>query len=829
MVSYASSEMINSKLENSLIVENKGCDNLDVFSIGINSKTGLKHGLFHDGPLKVRGLKGRENILSVVFDDNIKEDVVVLRREVRNNLSIMIKDYVKIYNIKMSEIDELLNFELTPVYDLEMSEELNSNIFKIVEEFFNQRYRSYVSIGNVYTIDCSAAGVGIMKFLVTGLVSINGNSNINYGIVTGPTGILSNKILKSDVFEKELNRIGYDDIGGCRRQLSQIRELIELPLKHPELFKRLGIKPPRGILLHGPPGTGKTLIAKAIANETGAYLHVINGPEIMSKMSGDSESNLRKAFEEASKNLPAIIFMDELDSIAPNRDKTQGEVEKRIVSQLLTLMDGIKSSANIIVLGATNRPNSLDPALRRFGRFDREIEIGVPDDIGRLEVLGIHTKKMHLSEDVDLEEIAKEIHGFTGSDIASLCAEAAIHHVREKLPFIDLDNKKLNPEILKSLRVTKEDFRYAINNTDPSSLREKVVETPNVEWKDVGGLEYVKRELRETIQYPVNHPEKYLKFGQNPSKGVLLYGPPGCGKTLLAKAVATECNANFISVKGPELLTMYVGESESNVRQLFDKARGCAPCVLFFDEIDSIGRSRNSMSHDGGATDRVLNQLLAEMDGMNQKKNVFVVGATNRPEKLDSALMRPGRLDQLVYIPLPDEASRLSILKAKLAKTPCSDKINLKALARETAGFSGADLAEICQRAVKYAIRETIEYEIKNPDSKEDPVPCLTPAHINLAKKHARASVTKQEIENFEAFARSMKVDLNHNNVDEDMTEGIYGDANSTQPNMTADTPRRENEPSNNSSVGQANNNVNAGKNNKDNEFDDDGLYSGDD
>ncbi|KAI4293149.1 transitional endoplasmic reticulum ATPase, partial [Pancytospora philotis] len=484
-------------------------------------------------------------------------------------------------------------------------------------------------------------------------------------------------------------------------------------------------------------------------------------PEIMSKMSGESESNLRKAFEEAEKHNPAIIFMDEIDSIAPNREKSQGEVERRIVSQLLTLMDGMKSNSNVIVLAATNRPNSIDPALRRFGRFDREIDIGVPDVIGRLEVLGIHTKNMHLADDVDLEEVAKEIHGFTGSDIASLCSEAAIQQIREKLPYIDLDNDSIDAEVLSSLRVNSDNFRYAISNTDPSSLRETVIESPNVQWTDIGGLEYVKRELKETVQYPVNYPDKFLKFGQNPSKGVLLYGPPGCGKTLLAKAVATECNANFISVKGPELLTMYVGESESNVRQLFDKARGSAPCVLFFDEIDSIGKARSAVSHDGGATDRVLNQLLAEMDGMNQKKNVFVIGATNRPAQLDTALMRPGRLDQLVYIPLPDAQSRYSILRAKLRKAPLAPDVDLKSIAESCDGFSGADMSEICQRSAKLAIRESIEAEIKDPELKEDPVPYLTVAHFEEALKSGRKSVSQQEIEGFEAFARSMKVELN--------------------------------------------------------------------
>ena len=512
--------------------------------------------------------------------------------------------------------------------------------------------------------------------------------------------------------EEQLDGVGYDDIGGCRKQMAQIREMIELPLRHPQLFKTLGVKPPRGVLLFGPPGSGKTLIARAIANETGAFFFLLNGPEIMSKMAGEAEANLRKAFEEAEKNSPAIIFIDELDSIAPKREKTQGEVEKRVVSQLLTLMDGLKGRGHVVVIAATNRPNSLDPALRRFGRFDREIDIGVPDEVGRMEVLRIHTKNMKLSEDVDLAEIAKQTHGYVGADLAALCTEAALQCIREKMDLIDIEDETIDAEILDAMAVTNEHFRFAMGQTNPSSLRETVVEVPDVTWDDIGGLEDVKKNLQEMILYPIEHPDKFHKFGMQPSKGVLFYGPPGCGKTLLAKAVAHECSSNFISIKGPELLTMWFGESEANVREVFDKARGAAPCVLFFDELDSVGTARGSSQGDaGGAGDRVLNQLLTEMDGVNSKKNLFFIGATNRPDILDEALIRPGRLDQLIYIPLPDKPSRVNVLKAVLRKSPIAPNVSMDFLAELTDGFTGADLTELCQRATKAAIRESIEAE----------------------------------------------------------------------------------------------------------------------
>jgi transitional endoplasmic reticulum ATPase len=571
--------------------------------------------------------------------------------------------------------------------------------------------------------------------------------------------------IKREDEERAMEEVGYDDVGGARKQLAQIRELVELPLRHPQLFKNIGVKPPKGILLYGPPGCGKTLIARAVANETGAFFFLINGPEIMSKLAGESESNLRKAFEEAEKNAPSIIFIDEIDSIAPKREKTQGEVERRIVSQLLTLMDGLKTRSHVIVIGATNRPNSIDPALRRFGRFDREIDIGIPDATGRLEILRIHTKNMKLADDVDLEAIANETHGHVGSDLAALCTEAALQCIREKMDVIDIEDDKIPAEVLASMCVTMDHFRTALSQSNPSALRETVVEVPTVTWDDIGGLTEVKRELKEMVQYPIQYPELYKQFGMNPSRGVLFYGPPGCGKTMLAKAIANECQSNFISVKGPELLTMWFGESEANVRQIFDKARQAAPCVLFFDELDSIARSRGSSIGDaGGAGDRVLNQLLTEMDGMEQKKNVFIIGATNRPDIIDPALLRPGRLDQLIYIPLPDLPSRIQIFKAVLRKTPVAKDVDLEFLAQKTEGFSGADITEICQRACKLAIRENIEAQIKRAQQQggdqmqtdENPVPEVTRRHFAEAMKYARRSVSDADIRKYEMFAQTL-------------------------------------------------------------------------
>lgn len=746
---------------NRLIVDEATNDDNSVVSLSSSSMDAL--GLFRGDNILLKGKKRRETV-AIVLPEEVAEGRIRMNKVMRQNLRVRLGDVVTVHpcqDIKFGKRVHILPMDDTV-------EGLTGDLFEIyLKSYFLEAYRP-LHRGDLFI--CR----GNMRAVEFKVVACDPDP---YCIVAPNTEIFTDGEPVKREDEEKLDQVGYDDIGGCRKQLAQIREMVELPLRHPALFKSIGVKPPRGILLYGPPGSGKTMIARAVANETGAFFFLINGPEIMSKMAGESESNLRKAFEEAEKNSPAIIFIDEIDSIAPKRDKVNGEVERRIVSQLLTLMDGLKPRSNLVVIGATNRPNSIDAALRRFGRFDRELDIGVPDETGRLEVLRIHTKNMKLAEDVDLESIAHDTQGYVGADIAQLCTEAAMQCIRGKMDVIDFEDEEIDAAVLDSMAVTMAHFRAALGQSNPSALRETVVEIPNVSWDDIGGLEGVKRELKELVQYPVEHPEMFAKFGMDPPKGVLFYGPPGCGKTLLAKAVASECRANFISIKGPELLTMWFGESEANVRDIFDKARGSAPCVLFFDELDSIARARGGSSGDaGGAGDRVINQILTEMDGVGAKKNVFIIGATNRPDIIDPAVMRPGRLDQLIYIPLPDEPSRLSILKANLRKTPVAPDVDLNVIARATNHFSGADLTEICQRAVKMAIRETIERDSARAaakeaakkaaeaagaepmqDDEEEEVPMVTRRHFEDAMRNARRSVSENDIRKYEMFSQSLQ------------------------------------------------------------------------
>ena len=502
--------------------------------------------------------------------------------------------------------------------------------------------------------------------------------------------------------------VSYEDIGGLKEEVKKVREMIEIPLKRPELFEKLGIAPPKGVLMHGPPGTGKTLLAKAVASESDAHFIAINGPEIMSKYVGGSEENLREYFEEAEENSPSIIFIDELDAIAPKREETNGEVERRTVAQLLTLMDGLKSRGQVVVIGATNRPDSLDPALRRPGRFDREIEIGVPDSEERKEVLEIHTRNMPLAEDVDLEKIANTTHGFVGADLESLCKEAAMRVVRRILPEIQND-EEIPKEVLEKIVVTGDDFRNAQKEIQPSALREVLVQIPDIGWDDIGGLEDVKQELKEAVEWPLKHPETFQRLGIRPPKGTLLYGIPGTGKTLLAKAVASESEANFVSVKGPELLSKWVGESEKGVREVFRKAKQASPTVIFFDEIDAIAGARSGNDTDSGVTKRVVNQLLTEMDGLEELEDVAIIAATNRPDILDAGLMRPGRFDRHIQVKEPDEDARISIFEVHTKGMPLADDVDIKKLAKNTEGYVGADIESVCREAAMLALRDDLE------------------------------------------------------------------------------------------------------------------------
>ena len=511
--------------------------------------------------------------------------------------------------------------------------------------------------------------------------------------------------------ERSVPSVVYEDVGGLKPVITKVREMIELPLKHPELFDRLGIDPPKGVLLHGPPGTGKTMLAKAVANESDAYFISINGPEIMSKYYGESEKALRDLFEEAEKNTPAIIFLDELDSIAPKRGDVTGEVERRVVAQLLSLMDGLKERKNVIVIGSTNRPEALDMALRRPGRFDREIELGVPDMDGRMEIFQIHTRGMPLHEDVVLEDYAKKTYGFVGADIAAVGREAAMNALRRILPEIDLEETTIPKEILDRLIVQKDDFETALREIQPSAMREILVEVPNVNWEDIGGLESVKQLLVEAVEWPLRNAESFRRLGIDAPKGILLYGPPGTGKTMLAKAVANESEANFITVKGSALLSKWYGESEKRVEEIFRKARQVAPSIIFLDELDALVPIRGGAMGEPHATERIVNQLLNEMDGLEELHGVVVIGATNRPDIIDPALLRPGRFDELILAPVPDRESRRKIFEVHLKKAPLADDIDIDELIGQTDQYTGADIAAVVRKAGRFALREDMGAE----------------------------------------------------------------------------------------------------------------------
>ncbi|MBT3394835.1 CDC48 family AAA ATPase [archaeon] len=576
--------------------------------------------------------------------------------------------------------------------------------------------------------------LGSLKFVVA---ETNPNGPV---IITENTELkLSQKAIEvSEDGSSLVPDVTYEDIGGLSEEIKKVRELVELPMKHPELFERLGINPPAGVLMHGPPGTGKTLLARAVANESEANFVVINGPEIMNKFYGESEKKIRKIFEDAAEKEPSIIFIDEIDAIAPKREDTKGEVERRVVAQLLAMMDGLNKRGKVVVIGATNRPNAIDPALRRPGRFDRELVFGVPDAKGRLEVLKIHTRNMPITKSVDLEELARSTHGFVGADLESLAKEAAMNVLRRNIQDFNLEEGKEIPrEVLEKLKITGEDFKEAIKVVRPSAMREVLIETPNIKWEDIGGLEKIKAELKETVEWPIKHASSFERLGIKPPKGILIYGPPGTGKTLLAKAVANEAEANFISIKGPELISMWAGESEKGIRKIFEKARQASPTVVFFDEIDSIAGRRGNESG-SKVTERMVNQLLSEMDGLEEMNDVVVIAATNRPDILDPALLRPGRFDRIVMAQIPDEKAREEIFKVHTGTMPLSEDVDIKTLAAETKGYTGSDIESICREAGMLTLREDLS-------AKE-----ISMKKFNEALKKVNPSITERDIKTYE-------------------------------------------------------------------------------
>lgn len=647
---------------------------------------------------------------------------------IRENAGASLGDKVK---VSKAEVKPAENISLAPVISEYQRIRFGAGIESVVKKGLLRRA---LVKGDTIIVPGIALMGGALPFTV---------------VQTSPRGIVQitedTTITVKEEPVKELEKIPkvtYEDIGGLKEELLRVREMIELPLKHPELFDRLGIEPPKGVLLHGPPGTGKTLIAKAVANESGANFYSILGPEIMSKFYGESEARLREIFGEAEKNAPSIIFIDEVDSIAPKREEVTGEVERRVVAQLLSLMDGLKARGKTIVIAATNRPDAVDPALRRPGRFDREIEIGVPDRAGRKEIMQVHTRAMPLSKDFQLDYFADVTHGFVGADLAALARESAMRALRRYLPEIDLD-KPIPAELLEKMEVTNDDFKEALKGIEPSALREVFVEIPKVGWEGVGGLEEIKRKLREAVELPLKDPEAFKRLGIKPPRGILLFGAPGTGKTLLAKAVATESEANFISVKGPELISKWVGESEKGLREIFKKAKQAAPCIVFLDELDAIAPRRGYGYGEAHVTERMVNQLLTSMDGLESLENVVVIGATNRPDILDTALLRAGRFDWVLHIQAPDEKARLKILQIHTKNMPLKN-VNLEELAKKTEGYVGADLEALCRESAMIALRENLEANV------------VTGQHFEKAIQTVRPSVTKETIEYYNRIAKEL-------------------------------------------------------------------------
>jgi transitional endoplasmic reticulum ATPase len=650
----------------------------------------------------------------------------------RRNARVNLDDFVEINpgHVKMAK-----SVVLQPTQQISIAINQTSYLAKALVD-------RVVTFDDIVSINIGFGGVlylHVIKVEPKGPVILNENTKFTIqDEYTPPAGTAKEEGIDQQHFDK----ISYEDIGGLGEPIRKIREMIELPLRHPEVFERLGIQPPKGVLLFGPPGTGKTLLARAIASETSSFFISIGGPEIMSKYYGESENRLREIFDEAKNKSPSIIFIDEIDSIAPKREETSGEVERRIVAQLLSLMDGLETRGNVVVIAATNRPDSIDPALRRGGRFDREIEIGIPDIDSRYEIVSIHTRAMPLDPDVNLKDLSNRTHGFVGADIEMVAREAALSSLRRFLPELNLsDTVKLDMETLSTLNIKMSDFDQALIEVSPSALREVFIEIPNVKWESIGGLKDIKNSLRETIEWPIKYRSVFHALNAKPPVGVLLYGPPGTGKTMLAKAVANEASANFISIKGPELLSKWVGESEKGVREIFRKARSASPCVIFFDEIDSIASSRSLSSSDSGVTKRVVSQLLTEIDGLEEMKGVTILAATNRPDLIDPALIRPGRFDKVLFVGNPNQETRKAIFDVHFQNMNLSKNIDTNDLALQTENYSGAEIAQIVQNSRMVAIREFIKLHTsvnKEIDDNALKNLMLTKEHINEALESSK-------------------------------------------------------------------------------------------
>ena len=677
----------------------------------IDQRTMQKLGISAGDVIEIVNKRTTSAIAWPAYSEDQNRDIIRIDGFTRKNSGVAINEYVV---IRPAKVKTALAMTLAPV-------DMRLNVDEDFTNFVKNRLMERTLVeGDTTLVMMLGHAIPFMvsKTRPHGIIKVTAETRLTILNEPAPEG-------------KGLPRTNYEDIGGLQTEMQRVREMVELPLRHPELFQRLGIEPPKGVLLHGPPGCGKTLLARAVANESEANFYSINGPEIMSKFYGESEARLREIFQQAQQNAPSIIFVDELDAIAPKREEVTGEVERRVVAQLLALMDGLSGRGNVIVIGATNRPGALDPALRRPGRFDREIEIGVPDKKGRYEVLQIHTRGMPLAEDVDLPKLSAMTHGYTGADLSALGRETAMKALRRYLPQINLEEERIPPAVLEKMEVTMEDFLGAYKEVTPTAMREVYIEVTTVHWDDAGGLDDVKQRLKEAVEWPIKSPEIFTKLGIRPPKGILLYGPPGCGKTLLARAVATESEANFISIKGPEVFSKWVGESEKAIREVFRKARMAAPAVIFLDEIDSLTPKRGMGMSDSGVSERVISQLLTEMDGITTLQDIVVVAATNRPDMVDSAVMRPGRFDRLIYVPEPDEKSRLQILKIYTKGMPICKDVDLNQLTIATKYYSGADIESLCREAAMHALRRDInstEVAMKDfLDALKEMGPSITP------------------------------------------------------------------------------------------------------